>query len=147
MSKEKTEYLFVYGTLRANYMPSTSQASLSSALTRSIEQADLLRAKLAKHSQCLGLGHCWGRLVDAGGYPGLVLDANGKQIVGDVLELTSTALVFSYLDAYEEYGPSFAKPNEYVRRKIEVYLGIKPVPRQAWAYTYNWPTKGLAFID
>ena len=115
-----SDHLFVYGTLRR----STGLA---------------MAEYLAQHATYLGAGRCQGRLYDLGHYPGFVPGAQPEeQVVGDLYRLHDPAGTLPMMDAYEEYGPAFPAPNEYLRRELPVRLGDGQRIR-AWVYVYNWP--------
>jgi gamma-glutamylcyclotransferase (GGCT)/AIG2-like uncharacterized protein YtfP len=81
-------YVFVYGTLRAGEVNDIGCA----AARHRIEAPRLI-----------GAATVCGRLYDFGAYPGLVLDAGGSQVRGDVYEIDE-ALV-PVLDEIEEVYP------------------------------------------
>lgn len=117
-----SDHLFVYGTLRRG----TGVA---------------MAEHLARHATYLGTGCCQGRLYELGRYPGFVPGAEPEeQVVGDVYRLDDPAGTLPMMDEYEEYGPAFADPNEYLRRELPVRLGDGRLIR-AWVYVYNWPVE------
>jgi len=121
------EYLFVYGTLR-----------------RDIESE--MYHLLARHADFIGDATYQGRLYRIDYYPGVIPSENpAHQVKGDVYLLREHERLLSRLDEYEECGPRFAEPTEYVRERQEVVLciGRKLI---AWVYVYNRSTKGLPEI-
>lgn len=122
-----SEYLFVYGTLRRG--TETSMHHL-----------------LAQHSDFVGEATCQGRLYKIAYYPGLVpSDDPAHQVKGEVYALHEPASVLPALDAYEECGPGFSEPTEYVRERREVVLNTGRM-LIAWVYLYKRPTEGLLEI-
>ena len=122
------EYLFVYGTLRRS-----ANSEMHQLLTR--------------HADFVAEATCQGRLYKIDYYPGVVpSDDPAHRVKGEVYALHAPATVLPALDAYEECGPGFAEPTEYVREKQEVVLstGRKLI---AWVYVYKRSTQGIAAID
>lgn len=116
--------IFVYGTLRRD--------------------ADMHRL-LVDQVELIGHGSCQGRLYRVGSYPGAVASTDPEErVYGEVYALRSDA-VLSRLDRYEECGPGFAEPTEYVRRYRNVTLQDGGTCG-AWVYEYNLPTVGLEWI-
>jgi len=124
----RTENLFVYGTLR--------------------KEAGGETARLLKHyAEFIGEGVCRGRLYKINDYPGIVRSADpADQVRGDVFRLREPEIMLPRLDQYEECGPGFHEPAEYIREEQEVRLenGEKLM---AWVYIYNRPVDGLERID
>lgn len=116
--------LFVYGTLRRHGTHPNA-------------------ARLAAEAEWLGLARVRGYLHDAGGYPGLVVDARGESVEGDLYALRDARHTLAWLDHYEECGPGFPVPQEYqrVNRTVLVEPDRRPVP--AWVYVYRWPRATL----
>ncbi|CAA9889917.1 conserved hypothetical protein [Candidatus Methylobacter favarea] len=119
------EYIFVYGTLRRG---TNSE----------------MHHLLAKHAEFVDEATYRGKLYKVNDYPGVVPSNDPNAIVhGEVYLLHHADIVLLRLDQYEEYGPEFSQPNEYIREKQEVFLrsgsGIT-----AWVYLYNRPLKALS---
>ncbi|MCR9144464.1 MAG: gamma-glutamylcyclotransferase [bacterium] len=97
--------LFVYGTLRSD------------------AQHPLHRV-IREHARDLGPAEFQGQLFDLGAYPG-VIDSEDPtdRVIGELYEIVGDAqLLFERLDAYEECGPGFAEPTEYLREVRPVRL-------------------------
>ena len=126
-SKSTPDHLFVYGTLR---------------LGSSNPHAAFL------HECCThaGQGTITGRLYRIGYYPGIVLDAGGVQVLGDVFALPSDeqrAGLLQQLDHYEGVDRSEADA-EYLRKPVMVNTAGGPV--HCWVYLYNHPVTGKSEI-
>lgn len=126
-----TEYLFVYGTLR-----------------REVDHP--AHATLRENGVYIGEGSSPGRLYDLGKYPGMVSpraedDPERALVRGEVYALTRPGAAFVELDRYEECGPEFPDPTEYVREEVEVFLDDQRRMR-AWTYLYNYPLNGFPRI-
>lgn len=123
-----SEYLFVYGTLRRD------------------TQSEMYHL-LARFANFLGDATFQGELYLVDYYPGVVPSTRSEATVrGEVYRLFDPAKVLQKLDEYEECGPEFLQPAEYVRRKEHVLLkdGRDIV---AWIYIYNRSTDGLRRIE
>jgi gamma-glutamylcyclotransferase (GGCT)/AIG2-like uncharacterized protein YtfP len=110
--------LFAYGTLRRG-----SQHPLAH--------------RLADASDFVGRATYQGRLFLVENYPGVIAANNPHSIVhGDVYRLHQPHLLLPILDDYEECGPAFPQPAEYVRaiQTIRLACGSKCF---AWIYLYN----------
>jgi gamma-glutamylcyclotransferase (GGCT)/AIG2-like uncharacterized protein YtfP len=122
------DYLFVYGTLRRD---SDSE----------------MYHLLARYGQFAGDATYRGKLYMVDYYPGLVHSDNPRDVVyGDVYKLSCPDIVLSHLDDYEECGPKFSEPTEYVRRKQYVKLKSGEVI-SAWVYILDRPTDRLQLIE
>ncbi len=110
----KPEYLFVYGTLRAD--SGTPQA-----------------ARLAREAAWLGRAHTLGRLLQVQYYPGLV--PGPGRTIGDAYRLDAPAPTLQWLDRYE--GREF-------RREIRPVRLASGDGLDAWVYRYAGPVEGLA---
>jgi gamma-glutamylcyclotransferase (GGCT)/AIG2-like uncharacterized protein YtfP len=123
-----SDYLFVYGTLRRD---SDSE----------------MYHLLARYGQFVGDATYRGKLYMVDYYPGLVPSDNPRDVVfGEVYKLSCPDIVLSRLDDYEECGPKFSEPTEYVRRKQNVKLKSGEVIG-AWVYVFDRPTDGLQLIE
>ena len=121
------ECLFVYGTLRRG---------------AGHPMAELL----ADHGDFIGAACCQGRLFHIDYYPGLVPSEDpSHQVKGDVYALRDPAGLLPRLDEYEECGPGFPEPAEYVREWRTVVLMDGRV-LSAWVYIYNRDTEILPEI-
>ena len=122
------EYIFVYGTLRRN------------------ANSDMSRL-LANHAEFVDDASYLGKLYKIDYYPGVVPSDDPNDIVhGEVYLLHQANIVLPLLDQYEEFGPEFPEPNEYIRRKQAVLLKNGRIVT-AWVYIYNHPTEGLELIQ
>lgn len=123
----KDNYLFVYGTLRRN-----TNSEMYHLLARSADFVDEATFQ--------------GRLYKVDYYPGVTPSSNPLDIVhGEVFRLREPATALAQLDRYEECGPGFPEPTEFIRRKIDVSLQ-RGKTISAWVYIYNRPTDKLRFI-
>jgi gamma-glutamylcyclotransferase (GGCT)/AIG2-like uncharacterized protein YtfP len=121
-------YLFVYGTLRRD---SNSE----------------MYHLLAHYGHFVDYATYQGKLYKVDYYPGLVPSDNPHDVVhGEVYKFSCPDIVLSRLDDYEECGPKFSKPTEYVRRKENVKTKSGEVIT-AWVYIYDRPTEGLQLIQ
>jgi gamma-glutamylcyclotransferase (GGCT)/AIG2-like uncharacterized protein YtfP len=119
-----TDYLFVYGTLRR-------------------DNANDMYHLLARHAEFVGDATFQGKLYRNAVYPAAVpSDDPADAVRGEVYRLHDPDSVLPRLDEYEECGPGFAEPTEYIRTIQEVRLG-NGEKRRAWIYLYNWPVKDL----
>jgi gamma-glutamylcyclotransferase (GGCT)/AIG2-like uncharacterized protein YtfP len=121
------ELLFVYGTLRRD------------------TESEMYRL-LASYADFIAEGSYQGRLYKVDYYPGVVPSDNpAEKVVGEVYRLRNLQIVLPKLDQYEECGPEFSEPTEYVRRHQEIELSDGTKSR-AWVYLYNHPTDKLEWI-
>lgn len=121
------DYIFVYGTL-------------SSSANNEMHQL------LAKHAEFVDDATYQGKLYKIDYYPGAVpSDDPDDAVQGEVYLLHKTDAVLPLLDQYEEFGPEFPEPNEYIRRKQTVALKNGRTVA-AWVYVYNHPTEDLERI-
>ncbi len=121
------EYLFVYGTLRKDSNTAIHQL-------------------LAQYADCIGTASYQGRLYQVAHYPGAVpSEKPDHQTKGEVYALLEPGQILPKLDEYEECGPDFAEPTEYIRKKKEVVLSSGQT-LMAWIYIYNRSTDNLPEI-
>lgn len=121
------QLLFVYGTLMR-------------------ETGSAMHRLLAGNADFVGKATFRGRLYLVDGYPGAVpSDDPDERVWGEVYRLRDPARVLEQLDRYEEYGPGFPYPYEFVREIGEVRL-FEGVTVTAWIYHYNRPTVDLRRI-
>lgn len=123
----KDVFMFVYGTLRRD--------------TNS-EMYHLL----ARYADFVGDASYQGKLYKIDYYPGVVSSEDPSDVVqGEVYRLHDPDLVLSRLDQYEECGPGFPEPTEYIREIQHVQLQSgETIP--AWIYLYNRPTNYLELV-
>lgn len=122
------ELLFVYGTLRRGL-------------------GGDMHALLAKHARLLGRAIYQGRLYIVTHYPGVIpSDDPEDRVEGEVYAIAQPEILIPLLDHYEECGPDFAAPTEYIRQRQPVRMqnGDTCV---AWVYLYNYPTHALKRIE
>jgi gamma-glutamylcyclotransferase (GGCT)/AIG2-like uncharacterized protein YtfP len=123
----KDEFLFVYGTLRRDV------------------GGEMYRL-LTRHSDFVGEATYQGKLYKVTYYPGVVPSNDPSDLVqGEVYRLRNPDLVLPRLDEYEECGPGFKEPTEYVRLSQEIQLR-KGETLSAWVYVYNRPINGLELM-
>ena len=121
------EYLFVYGTLRQQFLPGR-------------------RLMLSGQVEFAGHGVVQGILFDIDGYPGLVLSDNtDDQVKGEVYLLIKPQAVLERLDEYEGCSPNFREPQEYKRVQGDVLLADGRTVK-AWIYLFNHSTEKLQRI-
>lgn len=121
------EYLFVYGTLRRD------------------ARGRLHRFLAGRASFVDAAAYC-GKLYKIDDYPGAVPSNDPTDsIYGEVYLIRDAVTLFPVLDRYEECGPEFPEPNEYVRQQQRVSLSNGGTVN-AWLYLYNHSTSGLQLI-
>lgn len=124
---ETTDLLFVYGTLLGQ-----SNSAMASFLK--------------ENSQIVENGFFPGELYDLGDYPGAVFIAHAPtKVYGTILKLTDWENTLAKLDEYEETGPGFVQPNEYLRKIIQVE-NLSGRFLNCWVYEYNYSTKNKTLI-
>ena len=111
MTRDERAIVFVYGTLRAGGV-------------RAIPA-------LFPDARLIGTGTVRGRLRDFGAYPGLVLDPVGPGVVGEVYEISGSAL--RAMDEIERYVPADEARSYYLRRRVPVTLAAGGT-LEAWVY-------------
>lgn len=122
------DYLFVYGTLKRN------------------KQKEL-HPLLAGNAQYTGTGYYQGKLYAVADYPGIVPSDNLEdRVAGEVFLLHQPDMDFVLLDRYEEIGPDFPVPHEYVRCRQWVMMENQ-CPLSVWIYLYNRSVDGLLRIE
>lgn len=122
------DYLFVYGTLRRD------------------SRSEMFHL-LARHAVFVGDSTFQGKLFRVDYYPGVVASENPNDVVhGEVYKLIASDIVLARLDDYEECGPGYPEPHEYIRRKQNVTLNGEGSVIPAWIYLYNRPIAGLELI-
>jgi len=92
---------FVYGTLRSGEANDIAQAAARHGIAA---------------PRLVGRASLWGRLYDFGDYPGLLLDAGGAEVVGDVYQID--AALVPILDEIEEIYPG--QEGLFIRRQVYV---------------------------
>ncbi len=115
------DYLFIYGTLLLK-----EELNISKFLYDS--------------SEFIGNACLHDKLYEIDNYPGLILSEDKKdKVYGKVFRLKNFDKTIALLNEYEEVGPQFAYPNEYVLKKVEVCMqGTK---YYCWVYIYNHPVQ------
>jgi gamma-glutamylcyclotransferase (GGCT)/AIG2-like uncharacterized protein YtfP len=120
-------WLFVYGTLR-----------------RDISEKSTLLEPYAVYS---GQAFMAGRLYEVAGYPGAVeSQAADERVFGELYQLIRPSDGLAVLDEYEECSEAFARPHEYVRKRVLVWLE-SGATLAAWCYVYNLDVQGLQRIS
>ena len=120
-------YLFVYGTLRRGTNSEMFQL-------------------LAQQADFVGEASYQGQLYMIDDYPGVVPSKNKTDLVqGEVYQLHDADFILPQLDDYEECGPSFLQPTEYIRELCEVRLQNNQII-QSWIYRYNRPIDSLKLL-
>lgn len=127
-----SELLFVYGTLRQR----AQRRVAGNRYYRLLQQSASL----------VGQGRLQAKLYLVDYYPGVVASVDPAwQVTGEVYQLHQPELVLAELDQYEECGPGFAAPTEYLRLKRQIILASGETV-SAWVYIYNHPTDRLQQI-
>lgn len=114
MMENTDEIIFVYGTLRTG-------ASNHHRL---------------EGGRFLGGGIVRGRMFRIAWYPGVVLDPDAGEVVGEIHAVDPAMLV-----ALDEYEGS-----EYQRTRVRVDRGADHPALDAWIWEYRMPVEGLAWI-
>ena len=122
----KTDYLFVYGTLRHAY--------------ESDAHRDYLRG-----ADFVSPAKIRGQLYMVDYYPGLVLSETEHWALGEIYLLGNEAQLHD-LDVYEGCAKKSPQPHEYERRLVDVQL-VSGEQITAWAYVYIQDTSELALIS
>lgn len=111
------DYLFVYGTLRQS-------------------AGHPMRRWLQRQALCLGAARTRGRLYRVSHYPGMLISRKPNEwVLGELYRMQSARALLARLDRYEECGPGFPPPTEYLRRRVRVWSRQGCV--MAWTYLYN----------
>ena len=101
---------------------------------------------LARYADFVSYGTYQGNLYKIDHYPGVVPSGNPSDIVqGDVYRLRVPDLVLPHLDVYEECGPGFPAPTEYIRKIQHVQLRSGETI-QAFVYICNQPTDNFELV-
>ena len=124
--KVKSDYLFVYGTLR-----STSE---SDAHKEYLSRADFVSPAKIR-----------GKLYLVGYYPGLVLSETEHWALGEVYLIESDAQLHE-LDVYEGCAKKSPQPHEYERKIVNAVLSSGELIN-AWAYVYKQDVSKFSLID
>ena len=125
----KTNYIFVYGTLRRNVKNSNYKL-------------------IAKYTDYIGFGFVYGKLYNISWYRGAVLERKGKsKVYGEIYRIKKPFYkkLFKILDNYEECSPKFPKPHEYRRVVTDAFLGKRKI--KVCVYEYNFNISGLELIE
>ncbi|MET0356521.1 MAG: gamma-glutamylcyclotransferase family protein [Cellvibrio sp.] len=124
--KIKSDYLFVYGTLRS--------ACESDAHKQYLQGADFVSPAKTR-----------GKLYLVDYYPGLVLSETEHWAMGEVYLIESEAQLHE-LDVYEGCAKKSPQPHEYERRIVNTVLSSGELIN-AWAYIYKQDTSNFSVID
>ena len=127
LALQKCDHIFVYGTLRS-------------------DAKNEMYKLLAKHAKLVSKASFSGKLFKIDYYPGAVpSEGTADKVFGEVYEIIEPESVLPLLDKYEECGPGFEAPTEYVRERRSVTLTDRRT-LTSWIYIYNRPTEGLQQI-
>lgn len=122
------DYIFVYGTLRRDANNPMSEL-------------------LVRHAEFVGEAVYQGKLFKIDYYPGAIpSDDPNDSVPGEVFRLDHANAALPLLDQYEEVGPEFTEPNEYIRQQQTVVFNNGSAVA-AWVYIYNRSTQGLERIN
>ena len=123
VKKRPKEYLFVYGTLLSNI-------------------ASRVEHIMRKQTKVIGEGYVHGKIYDLGEYPAAIADPDSKDLIyGELIELQNKKIL-DILDDYEECGPQWPEPTEYIRIKVKVHITSSILidsSIEAFFYNYNFP--------
>lgn len=110
-----TDFLFVYGTLKKGFQNETA-------------------SYLHSTQEFAGSGFFYGVMVRISYYPGAVyLPEKESKVHGHLFRIRDQKEdLFARLDFYEGVGDQFAKPGEFIRSVVPVFMDEKKIP----AYTY-----------
>jgi gamma-glutamylcyclotransferase (GGCT)/AIG2-like uncharacterized protein YtfP len=122
----KTDYLFVYGTLRSAYEGNAKKEYL--------QGADFVSPAKTR-----------GKLYMVDYYPGLVLSETEHWALGEVYLIENEAQLHE-LDVYEGCAKKSPQPHEYERKIIPAVLSSGELVN-AWAYVYKQDTSKFDLID
>lgn len=114
MTSRQISTVFVYGTLRKG----------------GVREMPLLFPRMA----FLGFGRTRGYMYDFGAYPGILLDASGPAIIGEVYEADDAVL--ARLDAIEEFVPGNPAGSYYLRVPVTVRMA-DGAEQTCWIYEFN----------
>ena len=89
-------------------------------------------------AEWLDAGEVKGRLYRIDWYPGLVLDAAGGRVAGDLWRVTSEHL--AALDAFEGASTEEVEGAEYRRVRARI-LGVDPAMSEAWVWEWRGPQR------
>jgi len=113
-----SEWLFVYGTLKAGLAP-------------------LEMSLIVDNLKPIANGTVRGVLYDLGHYPGAILDpASERTISGLVLELPDDPAILAQLDEYEEFDSNSPDTSQFLRVRTSVLLESGRAI-ECWVYIYN----------
>jgi gamma-glutamylcyclotransferase (GGCT)/AIG2-like uncharacterized protein YtfP len=119
--KEKSDYLFVYGTL--------------------LDERNEFGSYLKDNCSFYKKAKFKGKLYDIGEYPGAVPCAAADTFVsGKIFLMNNPDDMLKRLDYYEGFGRDQPQPNEFIRELVEVETSEKAVT--CWMYLYNFPVDG-----
>jgi gamma-glutamylcyclotransferase (GGCT)/AIG2-like uncharacterized protein YtfP len=123
---EKSNYLFVYGTL--------------------LDESNEFAIYLKQNCKFYDKGKLKGILYDLGEYPGAIADENYPDYVyGSIFKLNNTSEALKYLDDYEGFGEDQELPNLFIRAMVSVETGSGQM--DCWVYLYNLPVAGFRLIE
>jgi gamma-glutamylcyclotransferase (GGCT)/AIG2-like uncharacterized protein YtfP len=122
----RSDYLFVYGTLRNGYE--------NSAHKEYLHGADFVSPAKIR-----------GQLFMVDYYPGLVLSDTEHWALGEIYLLENEAQLHN-LDVYEGCAKKSPQPHEYERRMTEVVLSSGEQVN-AWTYVFKKDTSQLKVIE
>lgn len=98
---------------------------------------------LAGHGTFIGPCCFKGRMMDLGGFPGVV---DGENLCHGVRYRIDDPSIVPAMDAFEDVT-SDPKTSLYIRKKVPLYTqGGVETNRQAWVYRYNQPDKGYPIL-
>ncbi|WP_200762135.1 gamma-glutamylcyclotransferase family protein [Nitrosophilus alvini] len=117
---QKSEYIFVYGTLKSEYK-------------------NYYAKKLRSFAKFVTKGSIKGKIVQISWYPGLLPSVYQKdKVVGEIYKIEKAKKLLKLLDKYEEASKYNIRKYEYRRVKARV-LGFNGKVYSSWVYFYNKP--------
>lgn len=121
-----TQSLFVYGTLLPGLAPPAMR-------------------DLVGRMKPMGPASVRGSLYHLGAYPGLVLDASGSVIHGQLLEVPDDPALWLRMDSYEGFSPTDADRSLFRRVRATVTLPAADAVI-SWVYVYNGQPDAASLI-
>jgi gamma-glutamylcyclotransferase (GGCT)/AIG2-like uncharacterized protein YtfP len=126
--KTMAEYLFVYGSLRSELVPSDLKG-------------------LVQQMRRIGPAYAHGHLYDLGEYSGAILDTDcDGRIIGEALELPDDNSVLAVLDHYEGFDGDNHDACLFVRAKCHVILQ-NGEEIECWVYAYHGEIGSAKLIE
>ena len=97
-----------------------------------------------RHGAFLGACRFRGRMLDLGGFPGIV---PGEDICHGMLYRLDTPHLVREMDAFEGIRPDDPNDSLYRREKTDIIDDAGQPCGKAWIYTYNQKTDGYPVLE